>query len=350
MQDRPGVENGTIMNMPICHCMEMLPPQMWSVVSPFSSFAWMSDVPTCDLQLRRRWVEIERSLLRGEFMRMGNCYAELPRNSHCFLLAARFVLMGAIGSGDMALFAQTLEDVRTFPTRCDVPLAQLGAELTEAWLRQYLHVPGGYPDWLIEGNWEHVPQEWRLGVVLLLAKIHLMRRNYVQALATANTALFLISAKDFPPLGILELKLVAALSLQGLGRTEESETCFRDLVDVILKEHILIPLLELPMGINSPLCRKLKMAAPMLLQRVKSLSSGYFRNLVRFHNLLSEERLTDVLSPREFYVASSMLHGLRYKEIAERLGVAVSSVNGVTKLIYSKLDIHGSSQLVGKVW
>lgn len=38
-------------------------------------------------------------------------------------------------------------------------LAKMGAELTVAWLRQHLHVPEGYPAWLVDGNWDQVPQE-----------------------------------------------------------------------------------------------------------------------------------------------------------------------------------------------
>ena len=79
--------------------------------------------------------------------------------------------------------------------------------------------------------------------------------------------------------------------------------------------------------------------------RGRSTASAFFRNLVRFHNRLTGESMTDLLSPREFYVATALTRGLKYKEIAERLGIAYCRVNDLITTIHDKLDIHGSNEL-----
>ena len=230
----------------------------------------------------------------GEFMNLGEFYAELPPCSRSFLLAARLVLMDAIGSGDTVLFKRVLADVRSFPARCDMPLAKLGTELMEVWLRQYLHVADGYPAWLlegawawlIEGAWTEVPQKWRLGVACLMAKVCFVRRDYVQSLAMAKTELFLASENGLSPMEKLDLKLVVALSLQSLGRTEESALWLRGAVEIAVKERVLLPLLELPLGPRSLLCQLLSLSSPELLHNAKVRAPSYFLNLLHFRNLL----------------------------------------------------------------
>ena len=141
-----------------------------------------------------------------------------------------------------------------------------------------------------------------------------------------------------------------ATAMQKMGRIEACETLFREAVREAAERKFLLIFLGVPLGLKSPLYRALKEEAPDLLRKVRRQSPDFFRNKVRMHNLLTGGHLADCLSPREFDVASSLRHGLRYKEISDQLGVEVSSINSITKSIYAKLGIHGIPELADKVW
>ena len=84
--------------------------------------------------------------------------------------------------------------------------------------------------------------------------------------------------------------------------------------------------LGVALGPKSALEMSLAAGVPKLLAKVRKLTNGYFGNLVRFHNRYTGERVCEVLTPREFYLAQSLKRGLRYKEIAERMGIAQGRV------------------------
>ena len=305
---------------------------------------------TCDPALQSRLESLELRLQQGDFSGMEAFYETIPLDSRCFLLAARLVLMGVVGSGDTALFARVMEDVRTYPSRYAGPFVQLGVELTEIWIRQFLNVTEGYPKWLVDCQLSHIPQEWRFLAAFLTAAGFMLRREYAKAYGAAQMLLYLVPEKAFSTVVSAYLKFVLATSLQKQGRFAECESLFRETVKEAAPQKFLLMFLGVPLGLKSPLYRALNEESPDLLRKVRRLSADFLRNKVRLHNFLTGEKLVDCLSPREFEVASSLRHGLRYKEIADQLGVEPSSINGVTKSIYAKLGIHGIPELADKVW
>ena len=326
----------------------MLPPRMGTEAFPLPSLG--GEVETCDPALLRQLVLLGQRLLQGDFTGLDAFYETVSRDSRCFLPAARMVLVGAVGCGDTTLFAQVMDDVRTFPTRYGVPLAKLGAELTEIWIRQFLNVTEGYPAWLVDGSLSHIPVEWRFFAAFLTARGYMLRREYVKAYAAAQMLLYLSPQTSSLPTGAVYLKFMLATAMQKIGRIAECEALFREAVRAAADHKFLLMFLGEPIGLKSPLYRALKEEAPDLLRKVRRQSADFFRNKVRMHNLLTGGHLADCLSPREFEVASSLWHGLRYKEIADQLGLEVSGINGITKSVYAKLGIHGIPELAGKVW
>lgn len=305
---------------------------------------------TCDPALQSRLESLELRLQQGDFSGMEAFYETIPLDSRCFLLAARLVLMGVVGSGDTALFARVMEDVRTYPSRYAGPFVQLGVELTEIWIRQFLNVTEGQPEWMVDGSIAHIPQEWRFLAAFLTVTGFLLRREYVRAYVAAQVLLYLVPEKAFSSAVSVYLKFVLATSLQKQGRFAECESLFREVVREAARQKFLMMFLGVPLGLKTPLYRALDEEAPDVLRKVRRLSADFFRNKVRLRNFLTGEKLADCLSPREFEVASSLRHGLRYKEIAEQLGIETSSVNSITKSIYAKLGIHGIPELADKVW
>ena len=113
---------------------------------------------------------------------------------------------------------------------------------------------------------------------------------------------------------------------------------------------IILPFLGMMLGPKSALERALAADAPELLMKVRKLTNGYFRNLVKYHNRYTGETVTEDLTPREFFLAQSLKQGLRYKEIAERMGISLNRVHAMAKDVYATLGVRGASAIGDRVW
>ena len=72
----------------------------------------------------------------------------------------------------------------------------------------------------------------------------------------------------------------------------------------------------------------------------------------KVNNLGKEKRTgyeSDKLSNRENEVMAQLVNGLAYKEIANVLGISVTTVNDHIKNIYSKLNVNSKAELINKI-
>ena len=79
------------------------------------------------------------------------------------------------------------------------------------------------------------------------------------------------------------------------------------------------------------------------------MSGSIARKVVtHFHKMESARKETEVLSSREKEILDLLSEGLLYKEIAEKLGIKIPTVNCHIRNIYDKLHVHSRSQAVAK--
>lgn len=79
------------------------------------------------------------------------------------------------------------------------------------------------------------------------------------------------------------------------------------------------------------------------------MSGSIARKVVtHFHRMESARKETEVLSSREKEILDMLSEGLLYKEIADRLGIKIPTVNCHIRNIYDKLHVHSRSQAVAK--
>ena len=57
----------------------------------------------------------------------------------------------------------------------------------------------------------------------------------------------------------------------------------------------------------------------------------------------------DKLTVRENEVLAQLVNGLAYKEIANVLGISVTTVNDHIKNIYNKLNVNSKAELISKI-
>ena len=64
----------------------------------------------------------------------------------------------------------------------------------------------------------------------------------------------------------------------------------------------------------------------------------------------SKRNHMEVLSPREMSVLELLSNGYLYKEIADQLGLSVTTIDTYVRRIYEKLHVNSRSQAVAKYW
>ena len=299
----------------------------------------------------RRIAEAELRIVQGEFARMDCFYETIRKDGRNFLTAAGVALFGAVGTDDSLLFDTVLEDIAAYPSRYGSPEAKLAVEIVMMWVNGFLCAPMKCPDWLVHLDLAAIPGEWRRQVAYLAVSCLHRRGESVAAAVLADALLNLESDKVVRTSAAdIYLKMAKAKICRDEGRMNEAERWCRAVVESAKPLGIVLPFLGVMLGPKSALERALSEGAPELLAKIKRLTNGYFRNLAKYHNRFTGDSVTEILSPREFFLAQSLKSGLRYKEIAERMGIAQGRVHNMVGMLYETLGIRGSEEIGDLVW
>ena len=329
-------------------------PRPLPLVGPITYYLPIRDGRLCTSGLRgelRRIAEAELRIVQGEFAGMDRFYATIRKDGRNFLTAAGVALFGAVGTDDSLLFDTVLKDIAAYPSRYGSPEAKLAVEIVMVWVNGLLGAPVRCPDWLVHLDLAAVPGEWRRQVAYLAVQC-LHRRNERVAAAVLADALLNLEADKAVGFSAADvyLKMAKAKICHDEGRMREAERWYRAVVESAKPLGIVLPFLGVMLGPKSALERALSEGAPVLLTRIKRLTNGYFRNLAKYHNRYTGDSVTEILSPREFFLAQCLKSGLRYKEIAERMGIAQGRVHNLISMLYETLGIGGSEEIGDLVW
>ena len=295
--------------------------------------------------------QAEIRVVRGEFAGMDRFYEAIRKDGRNFLTAAGVALFGAVGSDDPFLFDTVVKDIAAYPSRYGTPEAKLAVEIVMVWLRHFLKAPMECPPWLENLDLSYLPGVWRRQAAYLAVNC-LNRKGENKAAAVLADSLLNLEAEKAVKSSAADiyLKMAKARICRDEGRLDEAERWCRAVVESAKPLGIVLPFLGVVMGSKSAMERALASEAPELLAKVKKLTNGYFRNLVRFHNRFTGEKVSEDLTPREFYFAQCLKGGLRYKEIAERLGVSEGRVRNTVSEIYDILHIRSGAEIGDLVW
>ena len=298
----------------------------------------------------RRLLKMELASARGEFGRIKGYYDELDMTDDLYLAGVTVCVVGALGRGDTRLFARILKDLKDYPKRNGHPQAKLAQEITLSWIRQFVRVGTGHPEWMTRIDLTQIPDDWKRQCAYLGVKSLLMRKEYAAAYRAASLLLnFDVRSNVLAAFPTYE-RLVCAWTCHELGRKDESRRWFRQTLELTCKQGIILPYLLLAARIGPEMEDEIHKVSEAAATKVRKIAPDFFQNLIRFHNLFTGEKATTELTPREFYIAQQLSDGFSYKEIAKKLGVSPGRVNNVVMEIYAKLHIHGKSQLWKFVW
>ena len=312
-------------------------------------YEFSKENPDAGVRLRRgglrSLLETELAMARCEFDALKGYYETLDQKDPLYLTGVTNCVVGALGRGDLRLFDRILKDLRGYPTRNPDPHARLGREITEAWIRQFLRVKRGHPEWMVRGNLTQIPEEWKRQCAYLCVKGMFVRKEYDSAYAAASMLLNFDKRKDVLSAFPVYERLVCGLACHELGHREEAFFWFRQTAEMCCPRGIILPFVLLVAWLGPVMEDVIREIEPELAEKTRRIAPKFFANLIRFHNHFTGEALTTDLNPREFYLAQQLVDGYSYKEIAAKLGVSSGRVNDLVRQIYGKLGVHGKNEL-----
>lgn len=291
-------------------------------------------------------------VLRGDFSNAAEFYALVPKRSLVFLVCARSAVIGAVGSGDIALFDTILKDIAAFSANYGTAESRLAVEIETLWIADFLHVSYSVPQWMDALDFSSFPPAYRHQAALLALE-RLVRCGEFRAAEALAESLLSLSPASVCALGSpseVRVKFLRAQLCLNELRMEAAEHWTLEAVKSAAIHNVVLPFLGEAFGPKSIFERSLLSESPELLERLRQRGSDYLRQLVRFHNHHTGESITERLAPREFNLACALKRGLRYKEIAAHMGITYGHMKNMVAELYETLGICQSSELKGLVW
>lgn len=274
-----------------------------------------------------------------------------------FFVALRLGIIAAIGLGDLGLF----DSIRTQLVRYRASLAAGSKELylvdiSESWIRQWLWLPSGYPEWICRFDFADVPKEWHRPAAYIGVVQRMNAGMFESAYAAAALMMSgFVEGEDVTSRYITEervyLRMARAVACRETGRAEEMRKWLSDVIRELAPHGFILPfLLFMYGGHKSPVEQILAEVAPGEVARFKKVRSSYFINMIRTRNHMTGETITDELSFREFYLAMLLKRGFSYKDLASRFDLSIGRIKNIVLGLYEKLGIHARNELKDLVW
>lgn len=188
-----------------------------------------------------------------------------------------------------------------------------------------------------------LPEGMRQFVCYAAAHRAYLDGNYERSLGLAEAALAMGSRVY--PIASIYLKLIAAINLMNLRRTDEARRYFMSawrqarpdgLIEGFGEHHGLLQ------GLVEACLRR---DDPTNYERVIEITYKFSAGWRRIHNPKTSEMVADNLSTMEFTIAMLVSRGWSYQEIARHLDVSVSYVKKLIAAVYEKLNITSRREL-----
>jgi DNA-binding CsgD family transcriptional regulator len=292
----------------------------------------------------RLYAEAWLAYLRGDFEQVKRNYRDFGSEA-MRLYASDLTVAAAASSGDYPLFQE-------IKTNCE-GLIKTGAGTIVAAVAEWAlsvayvsaHIPAMIPGWMKTGDYSVLPSRFRQGAPHMRARLLQYENRYEAALEVAQTALAFYERGHGVSSNGIYLRISCAASCCMLGRPDEA------------KKHLLDVMGDcLPLGFTTPFAE----LVPLFGQLLDSCFSGEFapwRDAVLrqskqvcakwldFHNRLTKDSITLILSPRHYQIALFVARGDSRKDIAARLGISVGRLSNIIETIYDTLHVNNRKDL-----
>lgn len=313
-------------------------------LSPFlSSKAMGSDV-------ERQLDTYAHQMLTGNPAGMREFYDSCDKRDRLFLAVARCAFMGALLNTDVQWFDEICADAVAYVGTADIPMASLAAELLDSWLRGWLNVRVGYPQWLLELDFSNLPDAWRIDAACIAVRALTVSDSFAMADCLARSLMVLPC--EVQPLPEQKIALLLSSSLFNVenGNMAVSGAQYEQALKLAEENNALLPMMLGDMQLEyarNELCAN---SSEQFRFRLIEESNRVFESYLAFRNQLYGKTDMDKLTRRQFQIALMLRRKDSYKKIGLCMGLSIGRVRNLVMELYEKMYVHRRRQLIEKVY
>lgn len=282
---------------------------------------------------------------RGDFAQTIRCFRQNEGDSAAMLCASPLAIAAAISMGDYPLYTEIERYLQNVVQTTDSGEVAAYAQLALAGGYLGAMAPDMIPDWLKEGNFSGLPPQAKPDAAYNRAKYFQCKGQYESMLAVAETALGFCHTEyeiSFPD---TYLTLMCAHACYALDRPDDAWRWLAVAMRTNLPNGFITPFAELIPLFGGMIERLLEKEYPHCRGAVIELWKRTFTNWLTFHNQLTKDNITLILSLRDYEMALLAAKGVPRAKIAAQFNISVGRLNNIMKNIYQRLYISGRDEL-----
>lgn len=300
----------------------------------------------------RFYVEGAFAYHRGDFEKAKLCCGKIGGGA-VKLLSCTVAIAASVSTGDDRLHQEMeswLKDIIKAGMGEDVTAV---AELMLSTAYVGAFAPDMIPDWLKNGDFSVLPPPLRPEAVYQRTRYFHFMKKYESLLDTARTALAFIE----PVQGFLEgtpyrglsfqavyLRVMCAASCCSLGLEDDAKKYLRDAMDIALPRGFIMPFSVFAPLFGGLLERLLMEYYPDRYDAVTGLAKHAIPNWLAFHNRVTKNNITQILSLREYEIARYAAQGYNDKQIGIQVNLAAGTVKNIVDKICAELLLSGRNR------
>lgn len=170
-----------------------------------------------------------------------------------------------------------------------------------------------------------------------------LKNEYKQALGVAEAALMMSSNRHLPV--NIYLNLAASMAAVSLSRFEQADRFFLNALQIAKPDGYIQPFIGHHGPLQGLVEKHIRNKEPELYKFFSASIARFRCGWTEIHNLLSPDKVTNLLTPYEFALAMMATKGKTNQKIADHFGMSINTVKARLSTIYRKLGITKRSEL-----
>ncbi len=292
----------------------------------------------------RRQLAAEFAFLRGNLSAGLHAFHDTGRADAMSLCAATLSMAAASRTDDWMTFCETeafLQELRRAGTEREQRLAELA--LATASLS--LFAADLAPQWILDGELSHAPEDARVLSVYLYAKALQGQRRSDELLAVCKTALAFWARDDSFTLLDVYLWLLSAAACRATGDGRGCLDALEKAAALALPYGFIMPLAEFRYTLESEMEDVLLRRWPPYFDAVCSMSEEIWRSWNVFHTRFARSHLASLLTTQEYRAAYLIAKGASNRDTGRELGLSPQELKKLMAGVYEKLFISDRDAL-----
>ncbi len=294
--------------------------------------------------LRKKLLLGEIAYLKGDYPSAKQYLRDITPGSPAYLCAVSVGTAAAVALGEGTALISAHSALRNLlGAHRENREMRLLIEMTEGLLYVSAFSVVDIAPWLLDGVLEGMPPAALPMAIYIRSRALLSLGRVEQAIGVTEAALSLLQYRGSVAEGYLWMML--AMARLYAKNIQAAKQAIHRAMDIFLPKGFLSPLAEYVSQMMGLIEQCMQEQYPELLPDVLKLYQDMANRWRDAHNVLADERLTTLLTRREYQVAIGIVTGMSNQQSADQLGISLSTLKGHLQSVYQKLQITNRKEL-----